>query len=82
MFVNYVSSGYTTMSQSPIRVVVLDDYQQVALKSADWSSLKERGVVIDVFVDAISDEEELVTRLQPYDIICTMRERTSFPRLS
>ncbi|KAK0208117.1 hypothetical protein DFS33DRAFT_1254799 [Desarmillaria ectypa] len=37
-------------------------------------------VIIDVFVDAISNEEELVTRLQPYDVICAMRERTKFPK--
>ncbi|KAG7450628.1 uncharacterized protein BT62DRAFT_991500 [Guyanagaster necrorhizus] len=73
-------TGSLTMSQAPIRVVVLDDYQQVALKSADWTSLKQRGVVVDVFVDAISNEEELVTCLQPYDVICAMRERTKFPR--
>lgn len=63
----------------PPRVVILDDYQGIALTSADWSPLGGR-VVIDVFRDHISDEDELVKKLQPYTIICAMRERTKLPR--
>jgi len=61
------------------RVAILDDYQGVALSSADWAPLKGR-VVIDVFRDTILDEDDLVRRLEGYDIICAMRERTKFPR--
>ena len=61
------------------RVAVLDDYQGIALKSADWSPLDGR-VTIDVFREHISDEDELVEKLEPYTIICAMRERTKFPR--
>ena len=61
------------------RVAILDDYQGVALSSADWTPLKGR-VVIDVFRDTILDEDGLVRRLEGYDIICAMRERTKFPR--
>lgn len=60
-----------------IRIAILDDYQGVALSSADWTSLKEKGH-IDVFRDTISDEDALVDRLVEYQVICTMRERTRF----
>ena len=61
------------------RVAILDDYQGVALSSADWTPLKGR-VVIDVFRETILDEDGLVRRLEGYNIICAMRERTKFPR--
>ena len=60
------------------RVAILDDYQGVALSSADWSPLNNR-VVIDVFRDTVLDESALVQRLEPYAIVCAMRERTKFP---
>lgn len=59
------------------RVAILDDYQKVALKSTDWSSIKDR-VHIDVYSDTIADEDGLVERLKGYEIICVMRERTKF----
>jgi len=61
------------------RVAILDDYQQVALKLADWSPISGR-VVVDVFTDTLAEEDQIVQRLQPYEIICAMRERTKFPR--
>ena len=62
-----------------VRVAVLDDYQQVALTSADWSPLQGRAEV-DVFADHLDDEDALAERLQPYDVVVAMRERTPFPR--
>lgn len=59
------------------RIGILDDYQQVALKLADWAPLRDQ-VTVDVFTDTILDEDLLVERLKDYDIICTMRERTKF----
>ena len=61
------------------RVAIIDDYQGIALTSTDWTPLKGR-VDIDVFRDTILDEDGLVRRLEGYDIICAMRERTKFPR--
>lgn len=58
-----------------LRVAILDDYQGVALTSADWSAAQAKAE-IDVFRDTISDEAELVKRLEPYTVVCTMRERT------
>jgi phosphoglycerate dehydrogenase-like enzyme len=57
------------------RIAVLDDYQGVALKLADWSAVTVRADV-DVFADHLADVNALADRLLPYDIICVMRERT------
>jgi len=65
------------MSASKLRVAILDDYQQVALTITDWSSVRDR-LAIDVFMDTILSEDDLVKRLEPYTIICAMRERTKF----
>ena len=59
----------------PFKVAILDDYQRVALKFADWSAVEARAS-IDVFSDTITDPDALVARLLPYDVICIMRERT------
>jgi len=61
------------------RLAILDDYQKVALDSADWDSLPP-STSVDVFHDNIKDRDALVARLQPYDILVIMRERTPFPR--
>lgn len=61
------------------RVAILDDYQGVALTSADWSSVLPCAEV-SVFKDTITDEDKLVARLKAFDVICVMRERTPFPR--
>jgi phosphoglycerate dehydrogenase-like enzyme len=62
-----------------IKVAILDDYQNVALKMADWSALRSRAS-IEVFSDSISNPDDLVARLLPFDVICVMRERTPLPR--
>ncbi|KAJ3734738.1 D-isomer specific 2-hydroxyacid dehydrogenase [Lentinula guzmanii] len=60
-----------------VRVAILDDYQQVALTTADWSSIADQ-IQVDVFTDTLSDVDSLAKRLEPYEIICAMRERTKF----
>jgi phosphoglycerate dehydrogenase-like enzyme len=60
-----------------MRVAILDDYQQVALASADWSAVREQAE-IDVFAQHIGRTEALVSALEPYDVIVAMRERTAF----
>ncbi|MGZ4467850.1 MAG: D-2-hydroxyacid dehydrogenase family protein [Nocardioidaceae bacterium] len=60
-----------------MRVAVLDDYQGVAREMADWSRVDGE---VDVFRDHVADPGELVRRLQPYDVVVLMRERTPFPR--
>ncbi|CAL8479992.1 D-2-hydroxyacid dehydrogenase family protein (plasmid) [Caballeronia sp. S22] len=58
-------------------IAILDDFQNTALRFGDWDSLREHAN-ITVFTNTISDEDDLVERLQPYDILCVMRERTWF----
>ncbi len=68
------------MSRHDVRnIAVLDDYQNVAITSADWSPLKDCAE-ITIFNDHIADEERLVDRLLPFDAVCVMRERTPLPR--
>ena len=61
------------------RIAVLDDYQNVALSLADWSVLEERATVT-VFDDHLANSDAVVERLQPFDIVCVMRERTPMTR--
>jgi phosphoglycerate dehydrogenase-like enzyme len=61
------------------QVAVLDDYQNVALQTADWSTVADRAD-ITVFNDHVFDPDELVARLAPFDVIFVMRERTPLPR--
>lgn len=56
-------------------IAILDDYQNVALDMADWSELQSVHK-LSVFTDHISDEQQLIARLQNFDIVCVMRERT------
>src|SRR5260370_19176442 len=58
-----------------MKIAILDDYQKIAMKSADWSSIPGRPE-IKVFTDHVFDLEKLAERLLPYDILCIMRERT------
>ena len=60
------------------RVAILDDYQEVALASADWSAITGRAD-ITVFTGHIADSGDLARRLAPYEVIVAMRERTPFP---
>jgi phosphoglycerate dehydrogenase-like enzyme len=62
-----------------MKVAILDDYQDVALKMADWSAVAAK-TDITVFNDHIVDTEVLVERLAPFDVICVMRERTPISR--
>ena len=64
------------ISRSGPRIGILDDYQDVALSLADWSSLSAQ---IEVFTVPFADENELVERLADFDILVAMRERTRFP---
>jgi lactate dehydrogenase-like 2-hydroxyacid dehydrogenase len=61
------------------KIAVLDDYQNAALKSADWSVLRDLADII-VFRDHLADPGALIERLLPFDLVCVMRKRTSLPR--
>ena len=65
--------------QEHFRIAVLDDYQNVAISLADWSLLDARATVT-VFNDHLADSNAVVERLQPFDIVCVMRERKPMTR--
>ena len=61
------------------KVAVLDDYQEVALQMADWKSLPSETEVV-VFKNHLSDENDISKRLEEFEIVSAMRERTPFPK--
>jgi phosphoglycerate dehydrogenase-like enzyme len=66
-----------------VRIAVLDDYQGVALTSADWSPVTAHPTgpcAVDVFRDHVYEPDALVARLEPYDAVVVMRERTPLTR--
>jgi len=61
------------------RCAVLDDYQNVALKLADWSKVTN-DVDVTVFNEPFASTEEVHRKLKGFHIVCAMRERTPFRR--
>ena len=63
-----------------MRIAILDDYQNVALKLADWSKLGS-DVEIKVFRWPVRrTPEDTIRDCRGFDVISMMRERTPFPR--
>lgn len=60
-----------------VKIAVLDDYLHMAKDAADWASLDAE---VTFFDDTIQDEDALIDRLEPFDVLVTIRERTRFPR--
>jgi phosphoglycerate dehydrogenase-like enzyme len=60
-----------------MKIAIIDDFQGAALESADWSPV-EALAEVTVFRDHLTDIDALVLRLQSFDAICVMRERTPF----
>ncbi|QUT05728.1 D-2-hydroxyacid dehydrogenase family protein [Sphingobium phenoxybenzoativorans] len=58
--------------------VVLDDYQDAALQSADWSRIADR-VSVSTVREFLANEDAVVERIGDAEIVCIMRERTPFP---
>ncbi|MEU6983823.1 D-2-hydroxyacid dehydrogenase family protein [Streptomyces sp. NPDC046324] len=58
-----------------LRCAVLDDYQGVALSSADWSPLADR-VDVRVLREHLTDPDALVAAVEDCEILVVMRERT------
>ena len=67
------------MPMKKYQIAVLDDYQNAALESADWSVLRDRAD-ITVFQDHLADPDAVIERLLSFDVVCLMRERTPLPR--
>jgi len=60
------------------RVAILDDYAGLALSLADWSPVQNQSE-ITVFERHLA-ESEAADALQPFDVVCTVRERMALPR--
>jgi len=62
-----------------LRCAILDDYQGVALSSADWSRVEGRGdgrVEVRALREHLTDREALVAAVEDCEILVVMRERT------
>jgi phosphoglycerate dehydrogenase-like enzyme len=59
------------------RVLILDDYQRVALRCADWGRLPDDCEVVSL-ADHLPDDEAFAAALAGAEIVVAMRERTSF----
>jgi phosphoglycerate dehydrogenase-like enzyme len=61
------------------KIAVLDDYQDVALRMADWSPLEARAEIV-IFHDHLNEPDAIIERLLPFEVVCVMRERTPLTR--
>src|SRR3954447_8473415 len=62
---------------APVRVVVLDDYQQVALQSGPWERLSG-ACAVETIAEHIAYTDALVDALAGAPVVVAMRERTPF----
>ncbi|KAI2626017.1 D-isomer-specific 2-hydroxyacid dehydrogenase-like protein [Hypomontagnella submonticulosa] len=72
---------------APSKIAVLDDYQK--LSEPPFETLKSSGYDVTIFTDTLlpynhpntpqDAKDALVKRLEPFEIISSMRERTPFP---
>lgn len=63
-----------------MKLALLDDYQKVALRLADWDRLRKRGIEITVFNEPFASVDDAAQKLAPFEILGLLRERTAFPR--
>jgi D-3-phosphoglycerate dehydrogenase len=61
------------------RCAILDDYQNVALTTADWSKVAGE-LDIKVFNEPLGGPDQVAAALAGFGIVCAMRERTPFPK--
>jgi phosphoglycerate dehydrogenase-like enzyme len=62
-----------------VNIAILDDYQNVALRMADWSRLQKDNRIV-AFNERLPDVEAAARALADFEVIGIMRERTPFPR--
>ena len=62
-----------------VQIAVIDDWQGVARGAVDWSALQAIGKV-HFLHDYPADTATLIERLQGFEVICLMRERTTFDK--
>jgi phosphoglycerate dehydrogenase-like enzyme len=61
-----------------LKVAILDDYANAALESADWNTI--RGLAEVTVFDRHLSQDEAARVLEPFDVVCTIRERMALPR--
>ncbi len=64
-----MSTDQIVRAAGQLRAAVLDDYQHVCERFADWNPIAS-DVLVQIFHDHIADENLLVERLQPFGL-CT-----------
>jgi phosphoglycerate dehydrogenase-like enzyme len=62
-----------------VRCAVLDDFQNVVLKVADWSKVKN-DLDIKIFNAHLGGPDKVIAALADFEIVVAMRERTGFPK--
>ncbi|OWQ40928.1 hydroxyacid dehydrogenase [Pseudomonas lactis] len=62
-----------------IQIAVLDDWQNVASEVVDWSTLNSVGKV-HFLHDSPADTATMIERLKGFEVICLMRERSTFDK--
>ena len=62
-----------------MKLAILDDYQNAALRLADWGRLPS-DIAVEVFHRHLGDEDAVAAALADFDMVVAMRERTPFPR--
>ena len=62
-----------------VSVAILDDYQAIALELGPWDDLGD-AVTLTAFDDHLAEDEAVVARLEPFEVVVAMRERTPFTR--
>lgn len=61
-----------------LRIAILDDYQDVALRLGDWAALGPDCEVVR-FAENFATEDAAAEALADFDVICPMRERMPIP---
>src|SRR5690349_1155190 len=75
----------TIASKGPIKLAILDDYASIASHHFEPLKTANPNLEIHSFPTTLNakieaEHAELISRLEPFTIISSMRERTQFPR--
>jgi len=62
-----------------MKIAILDDYQNCALNYGEWDEIV-RASEVTTFSEPFKDADDIVAKLQDFEVLCLMRERTALPR--
>jgi phosphoglycerate dehydrogenase-like enzyme len=63
---------------TPVKIGILDDFQDITRKIADWGRLPPRASV--TIFNRHFEGEELIRQIAPFDVLVITRERTPMTR--